>query len=125
MVPKITYNSMMPQILKAGASTGGTTIAIYFQDGDGDIGFDTYNLYLKDSRDSSIIKMKIPSIPAEYSPEKGLKGTITIDYLAALLTLRPDTAHIESDTLHWEIYLKDEAGNISNTIVTDDLLLLK
>ncbi len=125
VVPKITYKTLQPQILKAGASTGGTTLSIYFEDGDGDIGFGTYNLFLKDSRDGTIAKMKIPTIPDAYSPEKGLKGLITVDYLAALLILRPDTAHFNSDTLRWEIYMKDQAGNLSNTIYSDSLYLFK
>lgn len=125
IVPKITYNSLQPQILQAGSSNGGTTISFYFEDGDGDIGFGTYNLYIKDSRDSSIALMKIPEIPSAYSPQNGIKGLITVDYLSALLTLRPDTAHINSDTLRWAIYIKDKAGHQSNTILTDSLYLFK
>jgi hypothetical protein len=123
--PKITYNSMSTQILKAGSSNGGTVISIYVEDGDGDIGSGTGNLYFKDSRDGSTIKMTIPTIPTEYSPDKGIKGMIEVGYLAALLTLRPDTNHLESDTLRWEIYLQDQAGHVSNTVVTDDLILFK
>ena len=116
---------MQPQIIQAGASSGSTTVTLYFEDGDGDIGYGLYNLYLKDSRDSSIVKMMIPTVPAEYAPEKGLKGFITFDYLAALLTMRPDTAHLHTDTLHWEIYMLDKAGNRSNTVNTDPLILFK
>jgi hypothetical protein len=124
-VPKITYKSLQPQILQAGASKGGTTLSIYFEDGDGDIGFGMYNLFLKDSRDGTEAKMKIPEVPADYAPKRGLSGVITVDYLAALLVLRPDTNHIHSDTLRWEIYMKDKAGNISNTIYSDSLYLVK
>ena len=69
--------------------------------------------------------MKIPEIPSAYSPQNGIKGLITVDYLSALLTLRPDTAHINSDTLRWAIYIKDKAGHQSNTILTDSLYLFK
>lgn len=124
-VPKITYISMTPQILVPGSSVGGTRVTLYFEDGDGDIGYGTENLFFKDSRDSSVMPMMIPTIPGEYSPNKGLKGTITIDFLSALLLLRPDTAHINKDTLHWEIFMKDKAGHVSNTVTTDNLYLIK
>jgi len=123
--PKITYKSLFPRIVTAGASNERTTISFIIEDGDGDIGFKSNNIYMKDSRDSSTVVLQIPVIPTEYSPERGIKGTVVIDYLAALLILRPDTAHIESDTLHWEIFIKDEAGNMSNTIITEDLLLVR
>ena len=125
VIPKITYKSISSNLLIAGSSNQATTISIYVEDGDGDIGYETENLFFKDSRDSSITKLRIPVIPSEYSPNKGVKGTITVDYLAAWLTLRPDTNHISNDTLRWEIYLKDEAGNMSNTIFTDDIFLVK
>lgn len=124
-VPKITYKSMQPKIIQAGSSSGGTLISFIIEDGDGDIGFNTKNLYLKDSRDSTQVIMKIPEIPSEYGPNNGIKGTITVSYLSAWLLLRSDTAHINSDTLHWDIFIKDEAGNVSNTIQTEDLILMK
>jgi hypothetical protein len=125
VVPKITYYSLQPKIIQAGASTGGTTISFGIQDGDGDIGFGKDNLYLKDSRDGSMLIMKMPIIPAEYSPQRGLKATVTVDFLSAWLQLRPDTTHINRDTLQWEIYLVDEAGHKSNTMLTDTLYLFK
>ncbi|HOZ51523.1 MAG TPA: hypothetical protein PLU17_06670 [Chitinophagaceae bacterium] len=125
VIPKITYKSISSNLIKAGSSEQATRISLIVEDGDGDIGYETENLFFKDSRDSSIIKMRIPVIPSEYAPNKGVKGTITVDYLAAWLTLRPDTNHIEFDTLRWEIYMQDKAGNISNTIVTEDIYLFK
>ncbi|MBK7763631.1 MAG: hypothetical protein IPI46_09700 [Bacteroidetes bacterium] len=116
---------MQPKIVQAGSSNGGTIISFIIEDGDGDIGFNTKNLYLKDSRDSTEIIMEIPEIPSDYGPNKGLKGTVTISYLSAWLLLRSDTAHINSDTLHWDIFIKDKAGHVSNTIQTEDLILVK
>lgn len=124
-VPKITFKSLNPQVVRAGSSTEATLISFTIEDGDGDIGFGTRNLYLIDSRDESEVAMIIPTIPKEYSPKKGLKGTVEIIYLAAWLSLRPDTNHLTRDTLRWKIYLKDEAGHTSNTIYTDSLYLFK
>lgn len=124
-VPKITFNSLNPQVLRAGSSTEATQISFTVEDGDGDIGFGTRNLYLVDSRDESEVAMIIPTIPQEYQPQKGLKGTVEVIYLAAWLSLRPDTNHLTRDTLRWKIYIKDEAGHTSNTIYTDSLYLFK
>ena len=124
-VPKITFKSLNPQVLRAGSSTDATLISFTFEDGDGDIGFGTRNLYLIDSRDSNEVAMIIPTVPKEYSPDKGLKGTIEIIYLAAWLSLRPDTNHLTKDTMRWKIYMKDEAGHVSNEIYTDSLYLFK
>ena len=123
-IPSISFRSLEPQSVKAGGDST-VVVKINFEDGDGDIGFGTYNIYMKDSRDSSVVLMKIPEIPSAYSPQNGIKGLITVDYLSALLTLRPDTAHINSDTLRWAIYIKDKAGHQSNTILTDSLYLFK
>ena len=124
--PKLTYNSLQPKILKAGSSNGYTLVSLGIVDGDGDIGFNTDNLYFHDSRDSTNqwIKMRIPEIPGDYSPGAGIKGSIEVIYLAAWLLLRPDTAHLHSDTLHWSIFMKDEAGHISDTVETEDLILV-
>lgn len=124
-VPKITFNSLNPQVVRAGSSTDATVISFTIEDGDGDIGFGTRNLYLTDSRDENQVAMIIPTIPKEYSPQKGLKGNVEIIYLAAWLSLRPDTNHLTRDTLQWKIFMKDEAGHTSNTIYTDSLYLFK
>jgi hypothetical protein len=124
-VPKITYKNMVPQQLIAGDPSQRTTVFLEVEDGDGDIGFEKGNLIFKDSRDSSIQAMVIPVIPQEYGPKNGIRGTIAVEFRAALLTLRPDTIHFNKDTLRWEIYMTDEAGNISNTIYTDSLYLFR
>ena len=100
-------------------------IFIEFEDGDGNIGFGTENLFLKDSRDTVFVPFEIPAIDERYEPENGLKGIIQVDYESAFLLLRSDSAHAERDTLFWEIYMKDEAKNESNRILTDYLILTK
>lgn len=110
--------------IKAG-DTGMVRIFIEFEDGDGNIGFGTENLFLKDSRDTMFVPFEIPEIDERYEPENGLKGIIQIDYESAFLLLRPDSVHTERDTLFWEIYMKDEAKNESNRILTDFLILNK
>lgn len=123
-IPKLSYKGMDRNSIKAG-DTGAVRIFIQFEDGDGNIGFGTENLFFKDSRDTQIIPFVIPKVDSRYEPENGLEGIIQIDYQSAFLLLRNDTLHKENDTLFWEIYMKDEAGNESNRILTDYLYLRK
>ena len=123
-VPKLIFSKLSHGSVQAG---GNETIVISFrfEDGDGNIGFGTENLFIRDNRDTLWTPYIIPDIPEKFSPDNGLAGIMTIDYEAAFLLLRSDAAHTESDTLTWDIYMKDEAGNVSNTITTTPLILTK
>ena len=122
--PKITFDRLSQNTTQAG-SQDIIYIRFLFEDGDGNIGFGTNNLFLKDSRDTVFQNYKIPDIPSKFNPEDGLKGSIQVSYEAAFLLLRSDSLHQESDTLTWDIYMKDQAGNESNTITTSPLILIK
>ena len=123
-IPSITFRSMEPQTVKAGSDTT-VLIKFNFEDGDGDIGFGTPNLFFRDSRDTIWSPFLIPNIPDRFNPESGLKGIIQVEYEAAFLLLRNDSLHLNNDTLHWDIYMKDKAGNVSNIITTPELYLYK
>ncbi len=123
-VPKLTFKELSTKTIQAG-SEGNVNISFLFEDGDGNIGFGTNNLFLKDSRDTQLIPYTIPKIPDKFNPESGLKGVILVQFPAAFLLLRTDTLHLNTDTLTWDIYMKDQAGNVSNTITTTPLVLTK
>ena len=123
-IPKIKFDRMSNSIIKAGSDST-IKIRIEFEDGDGNIGFGTNNLFLSDSRYNDTIPFMIPDIPEKFNPSNGLKGFIEIEYEAAFLLLRTDSLHVDSDTLYWDIYMKDKAGNASNTIRTSDLILVQ
>ena len=111
-------------VVQAGKDTD-IVIRFDFEDGDGNIGFGTKNLILSDSRFNDTIPYEIPKIEERYNPENGLKGIIQVSYNAAFLFTRTDSIHAERDTMYWNIYMKDQAGNVSNTIRTTDLILVK
>lgn len=111
-------------MVKAGSDTD-IVIRFDFEDGDGNIGFGKKNLVLRDSRFNDTIPYEIPTIEERYNPENGLKGIIQVSYSAAFLFLRTDSIHAETDTMKWFIYMRDEAGNVSNTIQSTDLILVK
>jgi hypothetical protein len=123
-IPKLTFSKLSQNSVQAGSDTT-LLISFLFEDGDGNIGFGTNNLFLKDSRDTQWLPYTIPVIPEKFNPDNGLAGVMIVDYEAAFLLLRSDSLHLESDTLTWDIYMKDQAGNVSNTITTSPLILTK
>lgn len=123
-IPAITFRSMEPRSVQAGGDST-VVVKINFEDGNGDIGFGTPNLFFRDSRDTVWVPFLIPNIPDRFNPEMGLKGVIQVEYDAAFLLLRSDSAHTNNDTLHWDIFMKDQAGDSSNVITTPDVYLFK
>lgn len=123
-IPKIKFLGLNTSRVQAGSDS---TILIRFEieDGDGNVGFGTKNLFLSDSRFNDTLPYEIPKIPENYNPSNGIKGIIQLEYNAAFLFLRTDSAHSSLDTLHWQLYLKDQAGNMSNIIQTTELVLFK
>lgn len=124
VTPKISFFQMTVDQMKAGQDT---TFFVYikFEDGDGDIGFGTNNLFFIDKRDTDTVAYEIPAIPDRFEPKRGLSGSLQVEILAAPLILRTDTIHKERDTLVWDIYMKDQAGNMSNMVNSSPLILTK
>jgi hypothetical protein len=101
-----------------------------FTDGDGDIGRDPkqemQSLYITDSRDSTkVYPYPFPFIDDNMRPsDGGLEGFITIKLGRQYFNVT-DSLHIAlgKDTLHWDIYIKDEAGHKSNVVSTDPIYI--
>lgn len=124
-IPKIKFQTMNPGMVKAGSDSS-VIVKFEFEDGDGDIGYNVNNVFFIDQRFASdTVPFAIPVIPDRFNPDNGITGIIQVEYEAAFLLLRPDSLHAETDTLRWDIFMKDEAGNISNLITTSELILVK
>lgn len=112
-------------------------ITIAFTDGDGDLSDDETepNILLIDSRDSTIIPNRIPSIN-EQGTENGIRGEIRIlipnktGGSKGICCIFPDRRICEVDakypinTYHYAIRIKDRAGNWSNEMKTEDITIL-
>jgi hypothetical protein len=122
--PKLSFNSSSLSQMKAGKDTT-IQVLIDFQDGNGDVGFGTNNLFFIDTRKNDTVAYTIPGIPPRFEPKRGIKGTLQVDVLGATLLLRADTLHKEKDTLVWNVFMVDEANDTSNLIATDPLFLFK
>lgn len=105
-------------------------IVFSLADGDGDIGNNAVSgVYLKDSRYDSIgfVRSPFPDIDQSIEdPKKGLEGTcLFIPVPQPEPRPRKDTAgNYIRDTLSYELYIMDRAGNESNHIVTHPIIVV-
>jgi len=115
----------------------GGRLKIYFEDGDGDLGLraaetgeeDTTNLFLTMYRKTGGKMVPVPDDdlmkPSDYripymertGNNKILKGTIAVTFLYLFY----DPA--DNDTIIYDIYIRDRAGNNSNTVSTSEIAL--
>jgi hypothetical protein len=120
-----------------GNDSKGGRLRFYFEDGDGDLGLDppesveedSTNLFFDLYRKVNGIMVKVPANdvlnPSDYripymqrtGQNKILRGTIDVTFLY-LFYLKENT-----DTIRYDFYIKDRAGNISNTASTSEISL--
>jgi hypothetical protein len=125
-IPQISLIAFIPDTAMT-ANVDTPFIIFSFVDGDADIGNDTLSsIYIKDSRDSAhkFVVYPFPFIDgAIEDPKKGLQGKC-IFFPDPPPIPRPDSIHTATgDTLTYEFYIKDRAGNSSNHIVTHQLII--
>ena len=134
--PEIAFISLSKDELIAGNNlTESLTLTISFTDGDGDIGIDdgTPSVFFKDLRDGSeFITFFAPVIP-EQGVGNGISGEMYIK-VSTTCCIHPDPNQTDGctgdfsdypiDSLVYEVYIKDRAGNKSNIIETNPITLL-
>ncbi|MFK8008917.1 MAG: hypothetical protein AB8H03_21325 [Saprospiraceae bacterium] len=109
------------------------TLTISFTDGDGDIGIDdgTPSVYFKDLRDGSEFITFVASEIPEQGVGNGISGEMYIK-VSTTCCIHPDQddgcnsdfSDYPMDSLIYEVYIIDRAGNKSNVIQTDPITLL-
>ncbi len=93
-------------------------ITINYKDADGDLGendADVTNCFVKDSRNDVEYEFRIPQL----SPDNS-SITITGDLEIRLQSIGISDGQ-SSETVSFEVYLKDRAGNSSNRITTNTI----
>ena len=134
ITPVIEYVGISKNSMKQSAiNTDSIILTFTFTDGDGDLGQDardtTRNVFIIDTRDGNIQdQFKSP-----YIPEEGIGNGISGDMQLTIYTtccIFPDgiipcttDSPYLTDTLSYEVYIKDRAGNKSNIIITEPIIL--
>ncbi|NND33059.1 MAG: hypothetical protein HKN76_10745 [Saprospiraceae bacterium] len=117
-------------MLQSQFNSDSTLIVFSFTDGDGDLGSDdSLNIFVKDLRDNFISdRFRIPFVD-EAGANNGISGEITITLYTTCCTF-PNGAppcqpseEFPTNQLQYEIYIKDRAGNQSNSITTPPIIL--
>lgn len=124
-IPAIKYIGISGDSIKSGSNEI-VQVVFNFSDGDGDLGnkpsSGKYDIYTTDSRDTSKINYYFPQgLTGNIDPTQGISGTCTLSLEAAFILLRPERP--QGDTVRYEIYIKDKAGNESNRFTTPDIYI--
>jgi hypothetical protein len=121
--PELSFSEISKSFMTQNGSDS-LFLTFRFIDGDGDIGSDTSkNIVVTDNRNGSILATyKVP----DYFPDNSnnRQGSITLVVYAPCCiypngtSCQPSTAY-PTDTMRYEIQMKDRAGNESNLIQSD------
>jgi hypothetical protein len=128
-VPVISSLEIFPDSVKSGSAEDTLLVAFLVSDGDGDLGNDAasmkFDIFFKDNWGNNPFPFYFPDIPDELVDKtKGIIARCTVQVPAAqFLVLRPDPIHATGDTVKYEIYVEDRAGNKSNTLTTPEIYI--
>ena len=116
--PKIEFKSISPST--AQEYIDDINITISYTDGDGDLGEnnpDVHNLFVQDNRNDIEYKYRIPELSPSGSVIS-IEGTFTIKINGTGIT-----DESSSQQVNYDIYVKDRAGNSSNTVSTSSITI--
>jgi len=118
VVPTIEFQSISP--LTAKEYIVDIIITISYADEDGDLGEnnpDVHNLFVQDNRNDIEYKYRIPELSPSGSVIS-IEGTFTIKINGTGIT-----DESSSQQVNYTIYVKDRAGNSSNTVSTSSITI--
>ncbi len=131
--PQITFVGMTKTTMRQGfGSEDSVYYTLSFTDGDGDLGGisgkDSLNVFITDRRSNKPVEQtfRIPFVP-EAGAKNGISGEIRfLMFTTCCLSLEPciATPSRPTDTLSYDIYIKDRAGHKSNVVQTKPIILL-
>ncbi len=132
--PRIEFISLSKDTMQQGIfMQDSLLVRFHFEDGDGDIGRDEQaaenNIFFIDERTGRVDNtFGIPAIPVE-GAGNGVEGEIKIVLFSTCCLYVDGTdpcmpnPSVEYDTLQYRIFIKDQAGNVSNEILTTPIIL--
>lgn len=124
--PQITYKSLKPNVLSLNLPLTGQEIPILtlqVTDAQGDIGFrdgrDTAKLFIKNlltnKTDSTLMLPDLSTVAG-----KNFQANIEITLRSSIILEGSSRPSPKTDTIYYEVYMKDFAKNKSNVIRTND-----
>ncbi len=116
--PSIKFLSITPTT--AQEYTDDINIKIFYTDANGDLGEnspDAFNLFVKDNRNDIEYKFRIPELTPSGS-DIAIEGNFNI-----IINGTGITNETSSQKVDYAIYVKDRAGNKSNTITTSKITI--
>lgn len=99
---------------------------IFYRDGNGDLGENNdgiENLFLIDSRNQIIYPYRIPQLAPDLEENETIAIQGTLNIVLKNTTLLDESLTEEKTT--YSIYMLDRAGNKSNTVVSEEITILK
>lgn len=130
--PQITFIDITPNVYKiAPITTAGPLLKIRLTDKEGDFGFaefeDTSYVYVKNITvpPFDIDSAKFPTNPSIKRADLNAEIVVDLKFLRGIVTkLTPAPRPNYTDTVFYEVYVRDFAGNKSNVIKTSKALFL-
>ncbi len=130
-IPRIESLGMTKNFMNQ-ASPGNqdsTRVTIFFEDGDGDIGGDSLAIFVIDTRTDQVdVQFRVLEIPIE-GVSNAISGEIAFPILASCciydtgqIPCTPSNPVIDQEVIY-EVFLTDRAGNESNRIQLDPIIL--
>lgn len=128
--PKINLIGVSKSEVKQGSSNDTVRISIQVNDANADLYNDgeTESIFIKDSRypAKDAVGYVAPQVDEAFlDPAYGFEGGYFIDLPAAFLIFKDTFNNRLRDTLQYEMYIKDKAGNESNRVTTGDIYIVK
>ncbi len=132
--PHIDFISLSKDTLEQGVFMEDSLhVRFHFEDGDGDIGRkdqdDENNIFFIDERTGTVDNtFGIPAIPVE-GAANGVEGVVKIVLFSTCCIYKDGTdpcmpnPNVQFDTIQYRIFIKDQAGHVSNEIITSPIIL--
>lgn len=120
--PQISYKSVDPNFTSTDINAVIPTITIHVTDAEGDLGLkngtDTSFIYLKNNLTGKSDSLPFPDI--NLSAKKKFEADVVVSIAKVLECKSLPNNELHTDTLYFDIYVKDFAKNKSNIITTGD-----
>lgn len=134
--PIITFEDIQPRTVRENVDS--MVVRIRFTDGNGDLGdasgdpqAQNFNMFVEDNRvnspvdpitpEQSLIRYKVPNLTPD-TKNPAIQGTIILTIVPTVIRLG---LQYTEDTTSFNIYIVDRAGNKSNTIRTESILITR